>query len=85
MLEEERSCWQAAENELKNMQEEMNRVKSTLVEVLKYVEAQNEANAVETFDNWCLMILNFWQLLGFLQFSVVLYWIEMILIINSIS
>ncbi|KAH9697062.1 hypothetical protein KPL71_023450 [Citrus sinensis] len=51
MLEEERSRRQAAENELKNMQEEMNGVKSTLAEVLKYVRAQNEANAIETFDS----------------------------------
>ncbi|ESR42786.1 hypothetical protein CICLE_v10013298mg [Citrus x clementina] len=51
MLEEERSRRQAAENELKNMQEEMNGVKSTLTEVLKYVRAQKEANAIETFDS----------------------------------
>ncbi|KAH9671868.1 hypothetical protein KPL70_017513 [Citrus sinensis] len=51
MLEEERSRRKAAENELKNMQEEMNGVKSTLAEVLKYVRAQNEANAIETFDS----------------------------------
>ncbi|KAL9439780.1 hypothetical protein AB3S75_018621 [Citrus x aurantiifolia] len=51
MLEEERSRRQAAENELKNMQEEMNGVKSTIAEVLKYIRAQNEANAIETFDN----------------------------------
>ncbi|KAK9232849.1 hypothetical protein WN943_023097 [Citrus x changshan-huyou] len=32
-------------------QEEMNGVKSTLAEVLKYIRAQNEANAIETFDS----------------------------------
>ncbi|KAK9195661.1 hypothetical protein WN943_003786 [Citrus x changshan-huyou] len=37
MLEEEQSRRKAAENELKNMQEEMNGVKSTLAKVLKYV------------------------------------------------
>ena len=51
MLEEERSRRQATENELKNMQEEMDRVKSNLAEFLKYVQAQNEANAIETFDS----------------------------------
>ena len=51
VLEEERSRRQVAENEAKNMQEEMNGVKSTLAEVLKYVRAQNEANAIETFDS----------------------------------
>ncbi|KAK9230087.1 hypothetical protein WN944_023054 [Citrus x changshan-huyou] len=51
VVEEERSRRQAAENELNNMQEEMNGVKSTLAEVLKYVRAQNEANAIETFDS----------------------------------
>ena len=75
ILEEERSRRQVAENEAKNMQEEMNGVKSNSCKSFEIrLSTKNEANAIETFDSWFLMIFEIFTIIrvvyNFQQFFI---------------